>query len=144
MGRSNYSQTEVFNMLESVCEYLPIPRLEWDLVAQCHMAFHPDEEQSVDQLKKKFTKLAKTKMCTGDPTMPPDVSEAKQIRRLIIEKSEGVTGTKEEAFALEDVVNNDKLEEDEGNGNFLEEEAPAVDAGVEGNAGEVDDAIVAI
>ncbi len=74
--------------------------------------------------------------------MPPDVNEAKRIRRLIIDKCEGVTGSEEEAFALEDVVNDDELEEDEGNGNFIEEEASAVDVGVEGNA--IDDAIVAI
>jgi hypothetical protein len=52
MGRSNYSQTEVFNLLESVRHYLPISGQEWDLVVQRHMAFHPDEERNGDQLKK--------------------------------------------------------------------------------------------
>ena len=79
-------------MLDAVREYLPISGLEWDLVAQRHMAYHRDEERSGDQLKKKFNKLAKTKMGTGDPNMPAEVREAKEIRRLIIEKSEGVTG----------------------------------------------------
>jgi hypothetical protein len=41
------------------------------------MAYHPDEERSGDQLKKKFNKLAKTKMGTGDPNMPADVREAR-------------------------------------------------------------------
>ena len=91
-------------------------------MAQCHMAFHPEEDWSGDQLKKKFMKLANAKMPTGDPIMPPDVNKAKQICRLIIEKSEGMTGSEEEAFAPEDVLNDDELEEDEGNGNFLEEE----------------------
>jgi hypothetical protein len=89
-------------MLESVREYLPISGLEWDLVAQRHAAFHPDEERNGDQLKKKFNKLAKVKMGTGDPNVPPDVSEAKAIRKLIIEKTEGVTGSEEEPFALEE------------------------------------------
>jgi hypothetical protein len=29
MGRSNYSQTKVYNMLEFMREYLPIEGLEW-------------------------------------------------------------------------------------------------------------------
>ncbi len=95
MGHSNYTQTEIFNMMDAVHEYLPISGLEWDLVAQRHMAYHPAEERSGDQLKKKFNKLAKMKMGTGDPVMPPDVREAKEIRRLIIEKSEGVTGSED-------------------------------------------------
>ncbi len=73
-------------MLDSIREYLPISGMEWDLVAQRHMAFHPDKERSGDQLKKKFNKLSKVKMGTGDPNMPPDVREAKDICRLIIEK----------------------------------------------------------
>lgn len=35
--------------------------------------------------------------------MPPDVREAKDICRLIIEKSEGVTGSEEEIFAVDEV-----------------------------------------
>ena len=66
-------------MLESIREYLPISGQEWDLVAQRHMQFHPDQERTGDQLKKKFNKLAKTQMGTGDPTMPADVRKAKTI-----------------------------------------------------------------
>ncbi len=61
MGRSNYSQMEVFNMLESVREYLPISGLEWELAAQRHMAYHPDEERSGDQLKKNSTSLPRSR-----------------------------------------------------------------------------------
>ena len=42
------------------------------------------------------------KMGTGDPNIPPDVVEAKVIRKLIIEKTEGVTGSEEEPFAVDD------------------------------------------
>lgn len=115
MGRSNYSPTEVDHMLESIREYLPISGLEWELVAQRHMQFHPDNERSGDQLKKKFNKLAKTQMGTGDPTMPADVREAKAIRLLIIEKSEGVTGSEDEPFALDD------LDEEPADGAAIEE-----------------------
>ncbi len=117
-------------MLKSVREYLPISGLEWDLVAQRHMQFHPDQERSGDQLKKKFNKLAKTQMGTGDPNMPADVREAKVIRGLIIEKSEGVTGSEEEPFAFEEGLD----EEGEQQGDVAEEEVageePAVDDNV--------------
>ena len=115
MGRSNYTQTEIFNMIDAVRKYLPISGLEWDLVVQRHMAYHPAEERSGDQLKKKFNKLAKMNMGTGDPVMSPDVREAKEICRLIIEKSEGVTGSEDEIFAAKDVCNKAKSEGEEGN-----------------------------
>jgi len=56
MGRLNYTPTEIDHMLESVREYLPISGLEWELVAQRHMTFHPDQERMGDQLKKKFNR----------------------------------------------------------------------------------------
>lgn len=112
IGHTNYSPTEIMNMLDSIRDYLPISGLEWDPVAQCHMAFHPDKERSSDQLKKKFNKLSKVKMGTGDPNMPPDIREAKEIRRLIIEKSEGVTVSEDEMFAL------DKLDEEDAKSSY--------------------------
>ena len=48
-------------------------------------------------------------MGTGDPNIPPDVSEAKAICKLIIEKTDGVMGSKEEPFAVEeDYVDGDE------------------------------------
>ena len=107
-------------MLESIRAYLPISGLEWELVAQRHMQFHPDNERSGDQLKKKFNKLSKTQMGTGDPTMPADVCEAKAIRLLIIEKSEGVTGSEDEPFALDD-LDEDVIDEEPADGAAIEE-----------------------
>ena len=40
----------------------------------------------------KFNKLVKTLLGIGDPNMTDDVGEAKMIRRLIVEKSKGITG----------------------------------------------------
>ena len=77
---------------------------------------HPDLEHTGDQLKKKFNKISKTKMGTGDPTMPPDVRKAKEIRGLIIEKSEGVTGSEDEPFALDEFLDDENEEEDADNG----------------------------
>lgn len=48
MGFSNYTTTEINHMLKLVREYLPILGLKRELLAQCHMTFHPDQEQTVD------------------------------------------------------------------------------------------------
>ena len=68
------------------------------------MRFHPDKYQTDNQLKKKFNKLSKSKG-TGDHTMPVNVQEADEIRCLIIEKSEGITGSEDEPFTAEEVEN---------------------------------------
>jgi len=119
VGSSNYSTKEVEHMLESIREYLPISGSEWDLVADRHSRFHPELERTADQLKKKFNKLARTKVPTGDPIIPFVIREAKAIRVLIIEKAEGATGSEEEGFAAEDeaVANlddNDVVEDVQG------------------------------
>ena len=61
-------------------------------------------------MKKKFKKLSKTKVPTGDPNIPFTIREAKAMRLLIIEKTKGAIGSEEEAFAAEDV---DEVEEEE-------------------------------
>jgi hypothetical protein len=47
--------------------------------------------------------------------MPPDVREAKDIRRLIIEKTEDVTGSEDEAFAADDIDQDAEVNEYEEN-----------------------------
>ena len=48
----------------------------------------------------------------GNPSMPTDVCEAKEIHRLTIEKSEGVTGSEDEPFATDNAKEYTKEEED--------------------------------
>ena len=106
-----YSNSELLHMLEFACNILPIIGAEWDSVASRHAAFHPELGRTGDQLKKKFNKLCRTMIPTGNPNIPPTVREAKEIRELIIEKTEGATGSEEELFSPDDVVE-DILEED--------------------------------
>jgi hypothetical protein len=80
------------------------------------MRFHPYLECTEDQLKKKFNQLTKRKMGSGDPTMPHNVRDAKEIRGLIVEKSEGVTGSEDEPCALDDVPEDEIEEEDRDTG----------------------------
>jgi hypothetical protein len=57
------------------------------MVADRHSRFHPELERTGNQVKKKFNKLARTKVPTGEPDIPFIVSKAKAIRELIIEKA---------------------------------------------------------
>jgi hypothetical protein len=101
-------------MLEFVRDILPISGAEWDLVASRHAAFHPELGRTGDQLKKKFNKLCRTMIPTGNPNIPFSVREAKEIRQLIVEKTEGATGSEEELFSPNDVVEEvDGLAEEE-------------------------------
>jgi hypothetical protein len=110
-------------MLEAIRDILPISGAEWDLVASWHATYLAEIERTGDQLKKKFNKLARTMIPTGNPNIPPDVREAKEKER-IIEKSEGATGLEEEVFSPDDVKEYEDVEEDaeenggadEGNG----------------------------
>ena len=57
---------------------------------------------------------------TGSPNSAPTILESKEIRELIIEKSEGVMGSEEELFspndiALVDVPDDVEVEEDDAN-----------------------------
>ena len=88
------------HLLEGVREFLPISGQEWDLVANRHSAYHPELDRTADHLKKKFNELARRTIPTGDPNCPADVREAKAIRHLIIEKSDGCTGSPNEGFGF--------------------------------------------
>ena len=100
VGRRNYSPDEVAHLLEIVEEILPISGAEWELVERRHFAYHSDMQRSSDHLRKKFNELARTRIPTGDPNIPPGVSGAKRIRTLIIEKTEAGTGSVSDGFGL--------------------------------------------
>ena len=70
-GRSNYSNNKLMHMLEFARDILPISGAEWDLVALHHAAFHPELGRTGDQLKKKFNKLCRTMIPTGNPNILP-------------------------------------------------------------------------
>jgi hypothetical protein len=61
----------------------------WCRVGYCGLGsqwFHPDLERSGDQSKKKFDKISRTNIPTGNPNTPPTMREAKEIRELIMER----------------------------------------------------------
>ena len=66
-----------------------------------HHSRYPDLSHTGDQLGKKFNDLAKRSIPTGDLFMPQEVREAKRIRLLIYQKSDGGTGSVSESFGLQ-------------------------------------------
>ena len=52
---------------------------------------------------KKINKLAKTRVPTGDTSIPEDVHEIKAIREIIIKKTDGVMGSEDEIFSPDDI-----------------------------------------
>ena len=87
-------------MLEIIEDVLPISGAEWEVVETQHYAYYSNAERTADQLRKKFNKLARTAIPTGSPNIPPIIANANRIRGLIIEKTEGGTGSVSEGFGL--------------------------------------------
>lgn len=97
-GRRNYSRDELERLMTSVRAVLPISGADWESIEATHSSFFPDRERTWEQLKKKFWGCANKNMPTGDPNIPWHVQEAKEIRRLIIERTEGTRGSPSEGF----------------------------------------------
>ena len=100
-NRRNYTPDELASLNEVVEELLPISGAEWEQVEHRHYSRYPDRERTGVQLRKKFNDTAKTNIPTGDPNIPDHVREAKRIRGLIYEKTEGGTGSPSEGFGLQ-------------------------------------------
>ena len=92
----NYSITEEENLLDIIDELLPIGQMEWETVEQRHSLLYPEQQRTVDSLKKKFRKLYNTKAPTGNPNIPPHVRKAKAIKQKITTRAEVSDGEGDE------------------------------------------------
>ena len=63
-----------------------------------------------ERFKKEFKKIERTMIPTRNPNIPPHVRQDKEIKDLIIEKSEGVIGLEEELFSPDDVEDDEDIE----------------------------------
>jgi len=84
---SGFATKEVDFSLELIGTYLPLCPEEWDTVHREHQKCYPQQQRSVDSLKRKFSSLHRKKMPTGDPLMPEDVRRAKNIRHEMTERA---------------------------------------------------------
>ena len=93
----------------AVDEIVPVGNPEWERIWERHNSCYPNQDRTVESLKRKFQELAKKKIPTGDPNCPPHVRFAKRIYRKIVEATDGSTG----ASDLDDDLEDDD-EENEG------------------------------
>ena len=81
----NWKQSEVDGMLDVVQTILPRGPDEWERVAVFFNARH-QTDWCVDRIKTKWHSMLKARKPTGDPTIPPYIRRAKQLRARIEEK----------------------------------------------------------
>eukprot|EP00536_Pseudo-nitzschia_multiseries_P018265 jgi/Psemu1/54828/gm1.54828_g len=112
-GVTNYSKTELIELLHTIRSILPIGPEQWNQVTQIHRDNFPDTDRTVPNLRGKYTNLYQKQMPTGDPNCPEEVKLAKKIRRLIYEKA-GI-GNGEEALDMEEgyINNNNNISSSE-------------------------------
>jgi hypothetical protein len=75
----SYSLEEVDNFLDAL-EDIPATATGWERVADLHLSRYPDQQRSVESLKRKFKELHNKKICMGDPICPPAIHPAKHLR----------------------------------------------------------------
>ena len=108
-GAKNYTDEEISVLMELIEENLPIESIGWDRVAS---EFAEDFDiRTRKSLKIKFESFVRATPNTGDPDCPEFVRTAKRIQRLLLQKSEGLTG--EELVDANLADSDDESEEEE-------------------------------
>ena len=82
----NYSQQEALGLLVLVGHVLPICSMEWEKVLEDHNELWPS--RTIDSIRKKFQKLSKAHMGTGETDCPEEIIEAKRIHMEIVKRAE--------------------------------------------------------
>jgi hypothetical protein len=81
------------------------------------MALYPQQDWTMESLKRKFQEIARAKIKTGNPNMPPHICGAKRAYYAIVKKTDGSTGGgSDDSFfkAREDNSNLDEEESENG------------------------------
>ena len=56
------------------------------------MALYPQQDWTMESLKRKFQEMARAKIKTGDPNMLPHIRSAKRAYYAIVKKTDSSTG----------------------------------------------------
>ena len=73
-----FTTGELEALAEAVEELVPISTTEWERVWDKHISRYPDQQRTLESLKRKFQELARAKIKTGDPNMPRHIRVAKR------------------------------------------------------------------
>ena len=84
-GAGNYTREEQIHFLNIMERILPMGPEEWDQVQLEHEAVYPGRD--VDSIRRRYNRLHRKKIPTGDPTMPPEVRQAKRVKYKLGDKS---------------------------------------------------------
>ena len=72
---------------------LPLNPEDWERVKEEHDKTYASKNRSVNALIGRFQTLHRTVEPTGDPNIPEEVRIAKTLRNMILEKTDGTTGS---------------------------------------------------
>jgi hypothetical protein len=72
-GGFKFTIRELESLVKAVEELVPISNTEWEWVLDKHMAFYPQQDWTLESLKCKFQEMARAKIKTGSPNMPPHI-----------------------------------------------------------------------
>ncbi len=97
------------------------PNQDWEKIFSEHASHYPTKDCTTESLKRKFQELARTKIPTGDPNMPPHICKAKHIYYKIVLATDGSTGGLEDGggdlgFERDGEFEEDKEDDDEEGG----------------------------
>ncbi len=105
------------SLFKAIEELVPISNTEWEWVWDRHIALYPQQDRTVESLKCKFQEMARAKIKTGNPNMPPHICGAKRADHVIVKKTDGSTGGgSDDSFfkARDDNSNLDEEESEDG------------------------------
>jgi len=114
-GVISYSSQECTALLQCIQAVLPIGNEQWQMVAELHGNQYSHCNRTTESIRCKFSALANVQPGSGNPTIPPLILRAKQIREAINIKA-GVTDADVSDFfddAQDVVVADDNLLEDD-------------------------------
>ena len=125
-----FTTGELEALAEAVEELVPISTTEWERVWDQHITRYLDQQRTLESLKRKFQELARAKIKTGDPNMPPHICVTKRAYYAIVKKTDGSTGggSHDSIFGIRsDDENGEGGEEEGGNGSDSDEDDGRVD-----------------
>ncbi|KAJ8579004.1 hypothetical protein ON010_g193 [Phytophthora cinnamomi] len=114
---AGFSPAEVRDLLDLFGHYKPIGRDEWDTVTREHNANFPGVRRTTESLRRKFAKLYRTNMGTGNPYIPEEVERAIALAAAITDRA--------------DIAQDDDIEDD-ANGLFDNDNVDDEGAEIEG------------
>ena len=132
---SSWQRDEMLHLLEVIEKILPLNPEDWDKVKYHFDKRYAANNRSVNAITNRFQSLYRTKEPTGSPNIPEEVRVAKQIRTMIIEKSDGTTGSyhPDEEFEYDDTdeyFEGDVVDDNDANNVVDDNDANNVDTGL--------------